>query len=93
MRKTDDPVTTEQDDWSFEISNKQLLDITELIPIDHFCVKQHLQYLAHICRMVILDIGPFCSIFRMGNKKIITMNLTYKLHCCSKISVSYTRLT
>ena len=38
-------------DWSFKISNQRLHDTTSTIPLCDFCYKQHLQFIAHICRL------------------------------------------
>ena len=38
-------------DWSFKISNQRLRDITNTMPLRDFCYKQHLQFIAHICRL------------------------------------------
>jgi len=51
LRNADCQAPSEPPDWSFKISNKQLLDITGTLHIRNFCTKQMLQYLAHVCRM------------------------------------------
>lgn len=38
-------------DWSYKISNDKLHQITSTQPIELFYFTQHLQYIAHVCRM------------------------------------------
>ena len=38
-------------DCSFKISNHRLRDITKTIPLRDFFYKQHLHFIAHICRL------------------------------------------
>ena len=50
----DDPQSTRVEgelDWSFMMSNADLREKTKTLPIKPFCFKQHLQYIAHICRL------------------------------------------
>ena len=49
--KKDTSIPADEVEWSFNISNARLREITKTSEIIHFCQKQHLKYIAHIARL------------------------------------------
>ena len=49
--KKDTSIPADEVDWSFNLSNEKILEITKTTEISHFCKKQHLKYIAHVTRL------------------------------------------
>ena len=49
--KKDKSIPVEEVDWSFKLSNSDIMRITKATEIKHFCEFQHLKYIAHVTRL------------------------------------------
>ena len=65
--ETEENENEEDLDWRYLHSNKKVFEITNSDPIQHFCLIQHLKFIAHITRLP--SYAPQKQVLFRKNKK------------------------